>query len=223
MLRGPAPPRAPGYTSVSVGSAREVGVARCRHPLDRLHGGARRRVDLAGVVQLDHLGGVEPRCRHLGEAHHQHRRDREVRRDQAVRAGFGRERGVERRQVVVGEPGRADDRVDALHRQPRQRRPCGVGDREVDDDVAVGVDEGLELGRQRDAVTRRWPVGVPIDRRHQREIGVDLDRRAHRTPHLTRCTVDADSHGAERTGWENDERGRPARRSGPHDPVRRFR
>ena len=41
-------------------------------------GSARRRVQLAGVMQLDHLDGVEVRGGELGEVHHQDRPDREV-------------------------------------------------------------------------------------------------------------------------------------------------
>ena len=44
--------------------------------------GAARRVDLAGVVQLDDLDRLEEAGRLPGEPHHQHRADREVGRDE---------------------------------------------------------------------------------------------------------------------------------------------
>ena len=46
--------------------------------------GARRRVDLLVVVELDHLGGLEARRGELGEAHHEHRADGEVGGDHGV-------------------------------------------------------------------------------------------------------------------------------------------
>ena len=52
------------------------------------------------VVELDHLGRLEPGCGQLGEAHHQHGADGEVGGDQAVARG---ERGGEAVEVVVGE------------------------------------------------------------------------------------------------------------------------
>ena len=80
MPRGPAPPRAPSTTSLVVGSARPV-AGRRGHALGGAHRGARRRVDLAVVVQLDDLGRLEVRRGQLGEAHHEHRADGEVGRD----------------------------------------------------------------------------------------------------------------------------------------------
>ena len=80
-----SPPRAPSATTVVVGSSPHS----CDAAAIRLrggHGGARRCVDLLVVVELDDLGGLEPRCGQLGEAHHQHRADREVGRDHRVGA-----------------------------------------------------------------------------------------------------------------------------------------
>ena len=62
---------------------------RCRHALRGRHRRARRRVDLAVVVQLDDLGRLEPRRGELGEAHHEHGADGEVGRDEAVALGEG--------------------------------------------------------------------------------------------------------------------------------------
>ena len=82
--------------------------------------GARRRVDLLVVVELDHLGGLEPRRRELGEAHHEHRADGEVGGDHRV----GRRRleaGAEVVDVGGAEPGGADDRVHAVVGAPARR------------------------------------------------------------------------------------------------------
>ena len=109
MPAGPAPPRAPATTSWVVGSGAQS--ARPRPCGRGHHRRARRCVGLGVVVQLDDLGRLEERRGQLGEAHHQHRADGEVRRDQAVRA---RERGPQRDDVVVGEAGGADHGVDAV-------------------------------------------------------------------------------------------------------------
>ena len=51
-------------------------------------------------------------------------------------------------EVGVAEARRADDRVHAVHRQPRQRHACRGGDGEVDDDLAAGVGERLAARRR---------------------------------------------------------------------------
>ena len=55
------------------------------HHLGRARRGARRRVELGGVVQLDDLGALHVLGRLGGEGHHQHRADREVGGEERVR------------------------------------------------------------------------------------------------------------------------------------------
>ena len=82
---GPTPPRAPSTTVSTVGSAAQSGDAAA----------IRAAVSIAVpdgastfcvVVQLDDLGGLEVGRGELGEAHHQHRADGEVRGDHRVGA-----------------------------------------------------------------------------------------------------------------------------------------
>ena len=100
----------------------------------------RRRVELRLVVQLDDLGGVEVARGLLGEAHHQHGADREVRReeDRQLRRAGGlvdlgrvparscRRRTARRRSSarrMFGDDGRRAREVDhRVRRRPRSRR-----------------------------------------------------------------------------------------------------
>src|SRR3712207_7973815 len=66
-----------------------------RDPFGRGQRGARRRVDLLVVVQLDDLHRGEVGRRQLGEVLQQHRPDGEVGRHQAVRTTEGDPEGVE--------------------------------------------------------------------------------------------------------------------------------
>src|SRR5918996_1579627 len=150
------------------------------------HGGARRRVDLLVVVQLDDLGGLEPRSRELGEAHHEHGPDGEVGRDQAVAAGEGRADAV----VVLGrEPGGSHDRVHPVLGRPGEVGPGGVQGREVHDNLGVdgqqrrriGVD--VHVGVDAGGVPQVEARVVRIDGAHQLELGVFGNGPAHGAPH----------------------------------------
>jgi hypothetical protein len=151
------------------------------------------------VVELDDLRSLEERRRHLGEAHHQHRADGEVRRDQAVARG---ERRLEGLQVGVVEPGRTDDGVDAVGGEERERGAGGGGDREVDDDLGPGLDEAGELGL--DLHTTR-PLGsgvVGVDGGHELQVVVGVHGLAHRATHAPAGADDADAqrHGRQSSG-----------------------
>ena len=76
------PPRDPASTSCASGQPPSLGGG--GDPLRRGHRRAGRRIGLGVVVQLDDLDRVEERRGQLGAAHHQHRRDREVRHHGAV-------------------------------------------------------------------------------------------------------------------------------------------
>ena len=80
-----APPAAPGALEEDL--LRRIGRPpglRPSHALDRGHRRARRCIDLPVVVELDDLGRLEVGRGHLGEAHHQHGADGEVRGNQAI-------------------------------------------------------------------------------------------------------------------------------------------
>ena len=194
MPAGPSPPRAPGIRP-RARSGRPPTPTTPRRAARRSDRSARRRIDLAVVVQLDDLGRLEERRGHLGEAHHQHRRDGEVRGDHAVRRSVA-ERRAERLDIGVVEPGRADHGVHAVHRQPRQRHAGRGGDGEVDDDVAGGIGERSELATDRDgppsvlaAIRCRRRSG----RRPPRARGPDRwPPRGTRPTHPPTCAADAD-------------------------------
>ena len=73
----------------------------------------------------------------LGEAHHQHGADGEVRRDEARDSPRPRER-VELRQAVLRQTGRSDDAGDARAESARHVPEHGRGSREVDRRVVAG-------------------------------------------------------------------------------------
>ncbi len=91
-------------------------------------GCARRRVHLVGVVELDDLCGLVEARGLLGEVHHQHRADGEVRRDQHPHLRVGRAPCPHLVEALGGEAGGADDHVDARARCTRRgcpsRRPA---------------------------------------------------------------------------------------------------
>ena len=97
-------------------------------------------------MQLDDLGAVEVRRCQLGEAHHQHGTDREVGSDDAVAAAELRPEGLD---VGVGETRRANNRVHAMHRQPRHGDPRRVGVGEIDDDLAAGIGQRSQVAGDR--------------------------------------------------------------------------
>ena len=175
-----APPRAPGTTSCSVGSARPVGRGG-GHALHRHHGRAGRRVDLLVVVQLDDLGRLEEGRGQLGEAHHQHRADGEVRRDDAVAASVNSVRSSS--SSASPRPGRADDRVDAVGRAPAEVVACRLG---VVKSTATSAFP---------SASARWSVGdreascnkitgmKRVDRRDKLQGGIGGDGFAHRRAH----------------------------------------
>ena len=105
------------------------------HQLRRPRRGPAGRVDLAVVVQLDDLGLRHVPGRLGGELHHQHRADREVRRDEDV--ARRRSSPASCGEVPAGRP---DDRVHARRRRRRGRFERRVGRGEVDDDVDVAED-----------------------------------------------------------------------------------
>jgi hypothetical protein len=109
----------------------------------------------------------------LGDLHHQHRADREVRSDEQVRVPDT----LERREVGAA---RAHDAVHTrLEAQPRVvERGVRLG--EVDDHVGVA-----ERVLQRDAELR-------IDPRDERHVVRALDGVAHRLPHLAGGPGDGD-------------------------------
>jgi hypothetical protein len=132
------------------------------------------------VVQFDDLGAVEVRSSHLGEAHHQHRADREVRHDHAVAAA---ELGAKPVDVGVVETGRAYDRVHAVHRQPWDGHASGVGHGEVDDHLATGVGQRSQITGHRDAVPR-LPDRLAVDGGDELQVGVEAHGDASGAPHL---------------------------------------
>ena len=129
-----------------------------RHPVRGEHRGARRRVDLLVVVQLDDLGRLEPRRGLLGEPHHEDRTDREVRGDERVRRAVSEELR-ELVEVVLGEAGRADHRVHVVRGTPAQVLAGRVDHGEVDAHVggAASIVSGRRGDRQLGAGDRLAP------------------------------------------------------------------
>ena len=97
------PPRAPSAATDCVGSSPQSFDA-AGDALRGQHRGARRRVDLLVVVQLDDLAALEVGRGELREPHHQHRADREVRRDDGIRRRLGRTRRRARRSSSSPKP-----------------------------------------------------------------------------------------------------------------------
>ena len=149
------------------------------------HGRARRGVDLPGVVQLDHLDGVEEPRGLPGELHGQHGTDAEVGGDEDVPGGVGEPAGDGLQPRGV-EPAGADDGGDpVVEREPHVvERGAGMGD--VDDDLGAGG------GQRREVVT-------PVDLRGQLEVGrgrdgpADLD--AHPATGAQHADPDRLAHG----------------------------
>jgi len=169
---------------------RRVGapVRRARgHPLGRVHGRARRGVDLLVVVQLDDLGRFEVGRGQLGEAHHQHGPDGEVGGHEAVAAG---EAGGELLIVGGREPRRADHGMDAVRRAPRQVGPGRVDVGEVDRHLGLGPRQGLDVGRHLQPPqlgaghAPEVDAGVErVDCGDEQQLGIGHHRPADRRPH----------------------------------------
>jgi hypothetical protein len=146
-------------------------------------GGARGRVELAVVVQLDDLALGHVRRDRLRHLHQQHGADREVGGDEAVGARcLGSCPGG-----VEVEAGGADDGVDAGLEAGPHVAERGIGDGEVDDDVGVAQHRG-----QLDSERRVGPAG-------QDGVLGPLDRLADRLAHAPGGARDGDpDHAATR-------------------------
>ena len=132
------------------------------------HRGARRRVDLLVVVQLDDLGGLEVRRRELGEPHHQHGTDREVRRDHRVGARSRRSTLARSSSSASVKPVVPTTAWIALLRAEPQVLARRVDHREVDRDLGAGVDE---RGRARPRSAGRCRAGRADRGRCPRDAG----------------------------------------------------
>ena len=198
MPPAPSPPRAPSSTVLVVGSgAQSADAAAMRSAVcDR---GARRRVDLLVVVELDDLGGVEVRRRELGEAHHQHRADREVGHDHRVRRRRARSvRGSRSTSSALNPlvPTTACTPLSAHHVEVLAR---GVDHGEVDRDLGAGVEERVGARRDVDARRRRRRAAGGRCRRGSGSTaatssssGSSSDRAAHRRTHAPAGAEHAD-------------------------------
>ena len=155
-------------------------------------GGPGRGVGLVGVVQLDDLRALVERRGLRREVHHQHRADGEVGRDQHPHARMAGQQRPELVQALVGEPGGADDGVDALLDAPGQVVQHGVRVGEVDDDR--GGLGGLSVIAQVEGGDQLQPVGGLHGSAHlgphpaPRAEHCDLD---HRPPHRRLVRVSA--------------------------------
>ena len=172
-----------------------------RDELGRAGRGARRGVGLLRVVQFDHLRRFEVRRGLLREVHRQHRANREVRGDQHTGGRIVDQPASDLIEAGVGEPGGADDGVDAVADQELQVVHDGVRMGEVDDDL------GGRIGKRTQRVTG-------IDFGTQLKIGGIAHRGAHRYTDLARRTQDPDPHGVSVVGGRppNGYSGTPPRR-----------
>ena len=191
----PTGSEAPACAGQHLGTGR-IGIPLPRgggHAVRRHHGGARGGVRLGVVMQFDHLGALEQRRRQLCEAHHQHRGEGEIGRDDAVAAI---EESGEARQVLLGESGRADHGVDALHRQAGQVLPGRGQHREVHADLHARRSEGVRrCGHGHaariagGAVAEQPGHGLAgrrgIHRGHELHVPGGRHRGAHGAPHAS--------------------------------------
>ena len=136
--------------------------AGCGHSLCRCHCRARRRICFGVVMDFDDLCGVEERRGDFCKPHHQHGSDREVWRNQAVATT---ELLFERCDVCVVETRRTHHRVHAVQRKPRQGDPGGSRNGEIDDNIDLGVGQGLQLATDR--YTLGSDVTGGVDSRNQ--------------------------------------------------------
>ena len=98
-------------------------------------GGAGRGVDLVGVVQLDDLDRLVELRSLLGEVHHEHGTDGEIRGDQAAGVGMVGELVAQGLVAVFVKTRGADDGVDLVVGGLIEVVHDGVGGGEIDDDV----------------------------------------------------------------------------------------
>ena len=204
MPSGSAAPRACSSVS-ALGGIGCPDVGRRRHALRGEHRGAGRRVDLGVVVQLDDLSRLEVRRGQLGEAHHEHRPDREVRRDHrvGVRALESRSQPVE---LVLGEARRADDRVHAVVGTPTEVLARGLEHGEVDRDLGPGVGErvrdtqDLQTGCGDAELGEVDPDVERVDGGDEVELGIVEHRLADGLAHAATGAEHAHSGHAARLG-----------------------
>ena len=184
-------PRAPGSSwVVASGGARARRPARVGEQGRGAHRGAGRRVDLAGVVQLDHLDRVEEPGGLPGELHGEHGADAEVGGDEDVpracrRASRGRCRaGAASKPLVPTTAAMPWSRAkpDVVERGARVR--------DVDDHLGPGVGEG---GERVTAVDLARPAPGPVRPSTARQISVPIRPRAPSTPTLIVSPTPAES------------------------------
>ena len=182
--------------------------ARCREGASALSGWC------SSMTSTDSKNGAA--C--CGEPHHQHRADREVRRDEHADAGRVGQPGATGRQPRVVEAGGADDGVDAVRRRRTARlsiTDVGVG--EVDHHLGAGVDDAAARSSPRRpggdqlevvgaASTARHTSGPSGPRRRARRPGSARHRPVHRRRRRR-------SRGPRRTGRRPRASARSASRS----------
>lgn len=98
-------------------------------------------VTLVVMMKFDDLRRLEMRGSELSHTDHQHRTDGEVRRNECVTRC---EPGSNVIEIVVAEPGRTDNGVDAVRRSECQGLPSNVEDGEVNDDIGSVLGQQLE-------------------------------------------------------------------------------
>ena len=162
---------------------------------------------LAVVVQLDHLGRLEERRRQLGEAHHQHGPDGEVRAPpgscSSVKAVASSSRSSAVRPVVP-----------MTAWTPWCGAPRGVGaggarDGEVDGDLGAGLGQRVRPGGDRDALDdlagaapdRRRPPARARGRRRPRCTPSRPCGRRHRTPPRGSSQAERSNPTGDDLGW----------------------
>ena len=124
--------------------------------------------------------------RELGEPHHQHRPDGEVRGDEAVRPG---EPATELVDLVAAEAGGADDVVDAVLGTGSCVRERRFEDREVDGHLRSAVHEGVwsgcddEIALDRRERSERLASSSRVDRRDELQVWIGVDRPTHLESH----------------------------------------
>jgi hypothetical protein len=116
--------------------------------------------------------------------------------------------------VVLAESTGTDDGMDPMHCQPRQSDTGGVGDGEVDDDIALGLGERPQFGLDRHTTADLAGRSI-ADGCNQLERRIGSDGGTRYGPHPTAGTVDSDSDGATRHGVERTRRLRWRRAPGP--------